>query len=49
MDEDVFNAMPLEFCDYITVTIPHILDDLSPYIFGVIGEKDEGFLKMAVD
>ena len=36
LHQDFFWLAPLEFEDYITATLPGLLDQLSPYIFGVL-------------
>lgn len=36
MDDSIFFEMPLEVADFITITIPSLLDKLAIYIFGVL-------------
>ena len=41
LDEDLFLAAPLEIEDYITITLPWIMGELSPFIFWLLtGEID---------
>lgn len=39
MDNDFFNVAPLEVEDYITVALPWLMEELSPFIFGVLLES----------
>ena len=36
IDEDMFWVAPLEWLDFISAGLPMLMDDLSPYIFGVL-------------
>ena len=36
MEEDCFWVAPLEIEDFITAALPTVMDQLSPYIYGVI-------------
>lgn len=36
MEEDIYWVAPLEVMDFITVGLPTLMDQLSPYIYGVL-------------
>ena len=36
MDNDFFELAPLEIEDYLTIALPRLIADLSPFIFGVL-------------
>ena len=41
MEEDMFWVAPLEFMDFVTAGLPMLMDQLSPYIYGVLTGKLE--------
>ena len=53
MEEDCFWVAPLEIQDFITAGLPSLLEELAPYIFGVLlgnltAEDAIGYIKQNI-